>query len=345
MNVKIGQMPKEVRMARKSKPAPFHGLVLLDKPEGITSHDLVGKLRKLLQTKTIGHAGTLDPMATGLMVLLVGDATKFSNYILRGDKAYEAEVSLGRITDTWDRTGETQSTAAVDWSESKIQEICKTMQGELELPLPIFSAVKKDGKKLYEYAREGKEIEEIIRPMNFRELELLSMNAQDFSFRVRLRCEKGGYIRSWAKVFGDRFGCGANLSALRRSFSEPYTIDLAQTFDEFAKDYQAGVKPKALVPLENCLETWPELYIDGRDEKMLMNGAITDSVQRRMQWIDREGMECGRFDLSDRDKLGIKVLSCKSKRILALMVPKDQASYKIARVFRVSHSDMPENAQ
>ena len=311
----------------------FSGLVLIDKPAGFTSHDVVAKLRKILQTKAIGHTGTLDPMATGLMVMLVGEATKFSNYILQGDKAYEARLQLGVVTDSWDRTGQVLSEKPVLWDEARLRELLASMQGELDLAIPIYSAKKKDGKKLYEYARAGVAIDEIRKSMWFSDLECLHLDAENKQISVRLRCTKGGFIRSWAKEFGDRFGSGAHLLELRRIYSQPYRIEQAMSLEELSECLAAGQWPRAFVPMEECLQDWPELYVDAREEKLLRNGGLTDSLRSRVDWADRVASESGRWSAETRQRSGIKLRSLQSRKILALMVPKDEKSFKIARVF------------
>lgn len=311
---------------------PFQGLILIDKPQGMTSHAVVGKMRKVLGMKAIGHAGTLDPMATGLLVLLAGDATKFSQWVLNGDKEYIASVQFGKTSDTWDAEGETLSESPGRPSEEQLLSTLENFRGPIELPVPIYSAIKKDGKKLYEYAREGKEIEEVKRQMEFKKIEFLSFDGEVANFVIR--CAKGGYIRSFAHCLGQSLGMGALLCGLRRTGSEPYHINQALEIDTFAKDWEETANAANLFPMNRCLPHWPEIVVEGRDEKLLLNGTLSDQVKSRLRWIDKKGLESGRICTVTRDKQGVKILSSSSKKLLSLAIPKNERDYKIARVFK-----------
>lgn len=311
---------------------PFDGLLLIDKPKDWTSHDVVGKLRRILKTKAVGHAGTLDPMATGLLVLLAGNATKFSQWVLAGDKTYEASIRFGVETDSWDITGEVVNKITPDFSKEAFEEAVASLTGKVEIPVPMYSAIKKDGKKLYELARKGKEIEEVTRVMDFKTVEVVSVDQG--SAKIKLSCAKGGYIRSFAHVLGQKLGCGACLDGLRRTDSSPYKLDKALTLEEFEKQYLESKSAKNMLPMAQCLPDWPEIVVEGRDEKLLLNGSISDSVMNRLKWVDRVGFESGRITKESREKIGMKLISGSSKRLLSLVVPKDERIYKIARVFK-----------
>ena len=180
----------------------MNGLFLVDKPSGMTSHDVVARMRRLLATKAVGHAGTLDPLATGLLVILVGQATKLSQFILNGDKSYRVRVKFGVITDTDDITGEiVRETSSPDWTEAQLKQAVKDLTGSLELPVPIYSAIKVKGKKLYEQARKKQEVEAPLRKMDFKACELVEWGeswADAF-----IHCSKGSYIRSWSRALGE----------------------------------------------------------------------------------------------------------------------------------------------
>lgn len=309
----------------------FHGILLVDKPPGMTSHDVVGKARKLLKTKSVGHAGTLDPMATGLMVILVGEATKLSNYILNGDKAYLAEIQLGQLTDTWDREGETLKQEDVDFSEQEVLSAVSELKGPLNLQVPSYAAIKVKGKKLYEYAREGQEIEAVYREMNFYTVEPIAH--QKDVFKVNLSCSKGSYIRSWAFELGNKLNCGACLKELRRTDSAPYHIDMAKPLEEVSELLNSSATDKAIIPLEMCLPDWPEIVVEGREEKLLCNGTVSASLASRLKIVDKRRMDLGIIDSEKRLNMGIKVVSSDAGRLLSILVPRDQWTYKIGRVF------------
>lgn len=311
---------------------PFDGLLLINKPKDWTSHDVVGKCRRILKTKAVGHAGTLDPMATGLLVLMVGNATKFSQWILSGDKSYIASICFGTTTDSWDITGEIKEKKTVDFSKESFEEAISELTGKVSLPVPIFSAIKKDGKKLYEYARKGQEIEEVRRDMDFKSVEVLELSQTHA--KVKISCAKGGYIRSFAHVLGQKLECGACLDGLERVASSPYKLDDSMDLLEFEEKYQAEENLSNMIPLNQCLPEWPEVSVDGRCEKLLLNGSISNSVMNRLKWVDRVGIESGRITSLSREKLGIKLVSGGSKKLLSLVVPKDAQNYKIARVFK-----------
>lgn len=298
------------------------GILLVDKAEGMTSHDVVGACRRLLGRKDIGHAGTLDPMATGLLVVLVGKATKLSDYILNGDKAYETIVQLGVTTDTDDITGEVLAEKAVKVSRQQIEAAVAELSGELELPVPIYSAIKVKGKKLYEKARKGEDFTPPMRRMVFRNLELLSI--ENNQVRVRFSCSKGSYVRAWGKALGEKLGCGATLSSLRRVYSDPYNIEQAIEFKSLLEsDGNEIDKLSAFIPITQCLPRWPLVKVEGMDEKLLSNGQISRKLER---FLELE--YTGRTDLQ-----GIKLVSRRSGQLICLLSHTPPLSFKIRRVF------------
>jgi tRNA pseudouridine55 synthase len=201
----------------------MEGVLLVDKPSGLTSHDVVYHLRRKLQMKKIGHAGTLDPMATGLLVMLIGKATRISQYLISVDKVYEGEATLGVVTDSQDAQGEVMETSPVPpLTETQVRE---TMQGFLgdqyQMP-PMHSAIKIDGVPLYKMARKGEEIEREPRFIRIASFELTSFALPKLTFTVH--CTKGTYVRTIAHDLGKKLGCGAHLSALRRTGSGKFDI-------------------------------------------------------------------------------------------------------------------------
>jgi tRNA pseudouridine55 synthase len=208
----------------------MEGVLLVDKPQGLTSHDVVYRLRRKLSMKKIGHAGTLDPMATGLLVMLIGKATRISQYLMSVDKAYEGEATLGVVTDSQDAEGEVLTTLPVpELTEAQVREAMKGFLGDQYQTPPMHSAIKIDGVPLYKMARKGEEVEREPRFIRVMSFELLSFVPPKITFR--LLCTKGTYVRTIAHDLGQKLGCGAHLSALRRTGSGKFDIAQCLTLE------------------------------------------------------------------------------------------------------------------
>lgn len=201
----------------------LEGVLLIDKPPGMTSHDVVDRVRRVLRMKRIGHAGTLDPMATGLLIILVGKATKLSQYLMSLDKEYEGTITLGSTTNTHDAEGEVVSTRPVPpLTEQAARELMATFIGDQYQTPPMFSAKKQDGVPLYKLARKGQEVEREPRFIRISSFELLRFELPHL--HIRLRCSKGTYVRTIAHDLGEKAGCGAHLSSLRRTASDRFSV-------------------------------------------------------------------------------------------------------------------------
>ena len=209
----------------------MEGIILVDKPRDHTSHDVVARLRGKLKMKRIGHAGTLDPMATGLLVILVGKATKVSQYLVSLDKEYEGTIELGKVTDTQDAEGEVMATKPVPvLTEDEVQATIKSFLGDqYQLP-PMYSAIKIAGQPLYKAARKGEEVVREPRFIRVMSWDLLRFASPQIDFR--LRCTKGTYVRTLAHDLGAKIGCGAHLAALRRTATDKFTVSQALTLDQ-----------------------------------------------------------------------------------------------------------------
>ncbi|ACB76098.1 tRNA pseudouridine(55) synthase TruB [Opitutus terrae] len=206
------------------------GVLLVDKPTAHTSHDVVARLRRKLNMKRIGHAGTLDPMATGLMILLIGKATTISQYLTSLDKEYEGTIELGKVTDSQDADGEVLSTLPVPpFTEAEIRAAMAGFMGDQYQTPPMYSAIKVDGVPLYKTARKGGEVEREPRFIRVSSFELTRFALPQFDFR--LRCTKGTYVRTIAHDLGQRLGCGAHLAALRRTATDKFKLADALTLD------------------------------------------------------------------------------------------------------------------
>lgn len=298
----------------------IHGLLLLDKPEGFSSHDMVFHVRRALNTRAVGHCGTLDPMATGLMVMLIGDATKLSQYILERNKSYDVTAELGYTTDTLDRTG-TELTRTPDIAnEQEALHVAQGLVGDFDLPVPIYSAAKVDGKKLYEYARSGAEVEIPRKVMTF--FDIKNLSTEPGLVRASLSCTKGSFIRSWVQLLGEKLGCGACMTALRRTESAPYSLSEAITLEQLAKISADQVQAlPAFKPMSRVLPEVPAIRVKGLAQVMLLNGLISHDLRSRL--IATVNPE--------KDQL-VKIVSVDSE-LLALVALDPGKGFVIRRVF------------
>ncbi|MBC7371096.1 MAG: tRNA pseudouridine(55) synthase TruB [Bdellovibrionaceae bacterium] len=301
--------------------AEFHGLILVRKVSGMTSHDVVARLRRILNTKAVGHAGTLDPLAEGLMVALVGEATKLSQYILEGNKAYHLHARLGVETDTLDITGQTLKTSDILCDEAKIREAGLAITGAMSLPVPIFSAIKINGQKLYEYARNEQEVKIPNKDMTFWDVEFMSYKKPEAEFKFK--CSKGSYVRSWIALLGQNLGCGATMSALTRTWSDPYYLDQSILLEDLEARLKAGEEISAMIPLAVALPAVKRVRIKGHDQTLLGNGQISHDLRSFLITM---------FDPLKDDI--IQVVSLTSGKLLALVGIEKDRGFVIKRVIK-----------
>ncbi|AHF90112.1 tRNA pseudouridine synthase B [Opitutaceae bacterium TAV5] len=227
-------------------PKELEGVLLIDKPTDHTSHDVIARLRGILHMKRVGHAGTLDPMATGLLVVLVGKATSLSQYLMSADKGYTGTVTLGKTTNTQDAEGEMLETRPVPpLTEAQVAAALRSMLGDQYQMPPMFSAIKIDGVPLYKSARKGEDIEREPRFIRVSQFDLTRWQSPEIDFRVKV--SKGTYVRTLAHDLGDKLGCGGHLSALRRTACGPLTIDRAVTLEALQKMSRPEIE-KTLIP-------------------------------------------------------------------------------------------------
>ena len=233
----------------------MNGIVIVDKPSGWTSQDVTARLRRVFNTRRIGHGGTLDPMATGVLPVFVGRATRGVEFFEHAEKTYETVLRLGITTDTEDISGTVLTEREVFVTGSGLEEVLSRFRGEILQVPPMYSALKVNGQKLYDLARKGKEVERQPRPVTIHELTLLGMEADGIHLRVR--CSKGTYIRTLCKDIGQALGCGGCMAALRRVSAGEYTIEEA-------------------VPLQTLLETeTPEAYLRPVDSMFTRYAPVT----------------------------------------------------------------------
>ena len=249
----------------------MNGIIIIDKPTGWTSHDVVAKLRGILKTKRIGHGGTLDPMATGVLPVFAGRATRAAEFCENAEKEYIAGLRLGLVTDTQDVTGNTLSKSDASFALEDINAVIPQFLGAQKQVPPMYSAIKIDGKKLYEIARRGGEIQRPARDIFISEIELLGGNENEFSLRIA--CSKGTYIRTLCHDFGAALGCGGTMSSLRRIRAGAFTIEMARTLDELLAAVSGGRIDSDIIPVDTIFSGYPAIELNEADSRRCRNGA------------------------------------------------------------------------
>ncbi len=247
------------------------GVLVVDKPIGITSHDVVQIIRRGTRIKRAGHTGTLDPRASGVLVILLGPAVRLSEYVSAEDKRYQALIQLGQKTDTYDGEGAITETASVeDITTEQFEEALKGFVGEIEQVPPPYSAVKVNGRKAYEMARKGEKVELEPRIIHVHDLELLEWDAPQALIDVH--CSSGTYVRSLANDLGEKLGCGAMLAGLRRTKSGKFTLRDAIPLRKLTEAFQDGTWYKYLIPAADALAEWPTIHLASEEVDMVRHG-------------------------------------------------------------------------
>lgn len=284
------------------------GIINVYKTVGMTSHDVVYRLRKILSIKKIGHTGTLDPDASGVLPICVGRATKTADMLTAADKQYEAEVTLGSATDTQDASGQVIAAADVLVSEEDIRHTVMTFLGESEQIPPMYSAIKVDGKKLYELAREGKEIERKPRKIRIDNIEILRINLSEKKFTMRVNCSKGTYIRTLCHDIGEKLGCYAHMSALCRTQSGRFSLSEAYTLDEIEMLTNSG-DFSFFVSVDKVFEEFEKIILTPHKAGKMCNGTRVAVAGLCEGQIYRVYDEKGRFlTISQEEDGKLKIL-------------------------------------
>jgi tRNA pseudouridine55 synthase len=235
-----------------------HGVLLLDKPLGYSSNQALQKVKWLFQASKAGHTGTLDPLATGLLPICLGEATKFAQYITDADKTYIANIKLGIKTTTGDAEGEIITTNPVNVSQQQFEEACQQFVGNISQIPPMHSALKHEGKALYKYAREGLEVERKVRHVTVGQITILSLSGSDAVINVR--CSKGTYIRTLAEDIGSTLGCDGHLTGLRRTETAGYNIQDAMTIEQL-EAMTTEMRDQLLLPVDSVIDILPKVHI------------------------------------------------------------------------------------
>lgn len=256
-------------MQFKRQKKNINGILLLDKPIGFSSNQALQKIKWLLKAAKAGHTGTLDPLATGLLPLCFGEATKFAHFLTDADKTYIATIKLGATTTTGDSEGEVLTTSPVNVSRSDFEQACQQFTGEISQTPPMYSALKFEGKALYEYARAGVEIERKARRVTIQNIEVNSF-AGDVAV-ISVTCSKGTYIRTLAEDIGKQLGCGAHLIGLRRTATADYQIAQAVTLEQF-EAMSEEERLAALAPPDSAVHYLPAITLDDDAAFYLLQG-------------------------------------------------------------------------
>jgi tRNA pseudouridine55 synthase len=249
------------------------GLLILHKPSGLTSHDVVNRVRRVTGLRRVGHAGTLDPLATGVLVICLGQATRISEYLLGHAKTYRATIRLGIETDTYDVDGQVTATHSVEVDDAKLRAALDQFIGDIQQIPPMHSALKQQGRKLYELARAGIEVDRPARSVTIHSIELIDFRPPDITIEVH--CSAGTYIRSLAHDLGEQLGCGAHLIALERRAAGPFTLSDAIELDRFeaSADWQAFLKP-----IDLALADWPSVTLDASQSARAVTGGPIEGL-------------------------------------------------------------------
>ncbi len=261
------ERPARVKITRR----PVHGVLLLDKPLGLSSNDALQKAKWLLRAEKAGHTGTLDPAATGLLPLCFGAATKFSQVSLDADKGYEAEVLLGVTTDTGDAEGEVLERRAVAVDAQQLESVLARFRGAIDQVPPMHSALKRDGRPLYEYARQGVTLEREARRVHVHDLRAQWSPEAPERLRLWVCCSKGTYIRTLAEDIGQALGCGASLQGLRRTRSGALSVDQAVSLATL-EGLEEAQRLDLLLPADALLRDWPAVELEAAEAERFITG-------------------------------------------------------------------------
>ena len=266
----------------------YNGVINIYKEKGFTSHDVVAKMRGILKQKKIGHTGTLDPDAVGVLPVCLGSATKLCDMLTDRDKEYVAVLKLGVETDTQDTTGTIVKECAVTAEEEQVKEVIASFVGDYAQVPPMYSALKVDGKKLYELARQGKEVERKARPVTIYEIEILDMKLPEVTIRVA--CSKGTYIRTLCHDIGAKLGCGGAMASLKRTKAGAFLLNTAITLSELEKIRDEEKVESVLIPVDAMFEELAAVHVPDDVLKLVKNGNTfyTNQILQRRRYGDGE---------------------------------------------------------
>ncbi len=276
---------------KSSQNSKLNGIFLIHKETGVTSHDVVFSLRKIVKDKQVGHIGTLDPLADGLLVCLVGEAVKLSDYLMGSDKRYQLTLKLGVETDTWDITGKVLKTSDKTVDVDTVNKAVLQFSGKQVLPIPMYSAKKINGQKLYDIARNDDSMENFegpLKDMNFWDVKILNINLPEVT--VEFWCSKGSFVRSWIHCLGKTLGVGATMVQLRRLDIGSYSLSKAISLDELRQTVPVDVQGKSFFLTSwQALENYQTLALDATEANKLRSGLVSYSLSDRILKLNTTG--------------------------------------------------------
>lgn len=264
------------------------GVIVIRKPQGFTSFDVIAKCRGILKEKRLGHSGTLDPMATGVLPVFAGRATKAIEALPDGRKSYSAKFKLGYSTDTQDSTGAIIKESGITVKKDEILAILPEFTGWIMQLPPMYSAVRVQGKRLYDLARQGIEVERTPRPIEIFSLRLESFDESAQTGSLEIDCSKGTYIRTLINDIGERLGTLGHMTALERTYSQGFTLESSVTLEELEAAAKEGRAEELIIPIEECFGCFPELKLSQKQERLYRNGVKLDAM--RVQGAEKEGV-------------------------------------------------------
>lgn len=279
------------------------GIICVNKEKDITSFGVCAKMRGILKEKKVGHTGTLDPMATGVLPIMIGGATRFLDYLPESDKGYRAVFVLGKTTDTLDITGTVTAENDVNASKADVERVLSQFRGRIMQTPPMYSAVSVNGKRLYDLARQGIEVEREKREVEIKSLELADCNENENEYTIDVLCTKGTYVRTLIDDIGRSLGCGAVMTSLVRTYAMGFTLDDCKTLAQLQllKDSGAGFE-SVLLPLEKALGAYDKVVVSPAQSNRFKNGGALDLVRVKKQL---NADEIYRVYSSDGDFLGL----------------------------------------
>lgn len=291
----------------------MNGVLLIDKPQDFTSFDVIAVIRRLVGQKKIGHTGTLDPNATGVLVVLMGNATKAQDLIVNHDKTYIAQFKLGVTTDTLDIWGKVTGEKKSSMTSEDIQNIIPEFTGEISQLPPMFSAVQKNGRRLYDLARQGIEVERDSRRVTVYSLEMLEFDENTQSGKLRVACSKGTYIRALIDDIGKKLGVGAVMTGLRRTSACGFDIADCITLDNARELAESCALEKRLLTVESLFECFGELSITSAQARRFLNGGALDIDRTFLKQLDVKDGDIFRVKDRENNFLGLGIVDIESR--------------------------------
>ena len=298
--------------SRRRRPVHYRdidGVLILDKPTGCSSNQALQQVRRLFRARKAGHCGSLDPLATGVLPLCLGQATRFSGYLLGASKTYRASARLGQTTTTGDAEGEVLDSRPVEVTRARVEAVLAQFRGSIEQVPPMYSAIRHEGKRLYQLAREGLQVEREPRRVEIRALELVSLDGERFDFEVC--CSKGTYVRTLAEDIGNALGCGAHLSALRRTAVGRLTLRDALDMERLTLADEDGLD-SLLQPVSAALGQFAELRLDAESSRDIGHGRrvklAPDAAAGLYRLVSAEGLFIGLGEVDADAELSAKRL-------------------------------------